>query len=1562
LYVPDLRNVPVIFPPPSARRKLLATGTITSMSTEADNDDSGHIPGGRGQQLAAPVDYSDTATLPFPVVGIGASAGGIQAVCELLENMPQDSGMALVVIQHLPPDHQSMLSEIFARHTRMPVLEIEDGMKLAPNCVYVIRPAFSVTMDGGTFSLGEPVEERGHRRPIDDFYRSLARVQREKAIAVVLSGVGTNGTSGAQAIKAAGGVCIAQDPDTADFSGMPRSLINSGYADQVCKVAEIPQVLTRYIQHPYVDPSTRGREHAEAVLRPDKEYLTQIFAILRTRTGHNFNGYKKPTVLRRIQRRMGLRGTTDLPTYAEHLRDDLDEARALANDLMINVTGFFRDPEAWEGLRTSVITPLIERSPADGSIRAWVTACASGEEAYSLGMLLIEEMERQNKQLEIKIFATDTADKALAFARAGIYPTGIEGDLDQDRLDRFFDKEEHTYRVKKALRDSVVFAAHDVLRDPPFSRVDICTCRNLLIYLEPEVQQRVVFMLHFALREAGYLFLGSAETPGAGEKLFDTVSKKWRIYQRTNASHHPFDLAGFVSATVAHPGRRDLIASLPVARGQPTLAIQQALLDQMTPATIVVDRTDRVVYFSANTSPYVIQPSGEPTRDVFELMKPELRAAARTALRRAAAKGEPVTILVETSDALAYPIHLTAAPLPTSKPSEFFRLTFERAPDTQSASEQLPSTNVSRAPSPILPGPEETGLEDELRIMRRELQSTVEAFEASNEELKASHEEVVSINEELQSANEELETGKEELQSLNEELITVNAQLQAKIAELEATTNDLSNLLSSTNIAVVFLDTQFRVRLFTPAVYDLLELIPGDIGRPIANLAQKFGGGGLLEDARAVLARLIPLETEVLSNSGCWYLRRTLPYRTADNHIDGVVITFVDITARRRAEQALESSQMRLQAIIDQMPVAMLMVDAANGTLLHANRPAAQLMNLPYPVPTIGSEWKLAASSFQGTHPDGRPFKPQDWPLAQSLAQGIAVPAQEIEFRHPDGTNGVLSMSSTPVLDADGKIIVAVATMFDITEQRLASQRLSESEQRLQLLIDSALDYAIFMIDLENRVISWNRGAERLLGWSEEEAIGRGAALIFTPEDRSAGVPEKEIETAKRDGRAVDERVHVRKSGERFWANGMLMCVYDDKGTLCRYAKIIRDETERKRAEENLQRALQEAERVRASAESANRAKDEFISTISHELRTPLNTIRLWVRMLGSERLSEQDRIDGVRMIDRSAEAQQHLIDDLLDVSRMSSGQLRLNLRQTRLADVAHSAIESVRPSADVRKVQIVSALSPDVGVARADPERIQQVLLNLISNAVKFTPGGGRIEVQMTRSNDDVIIVVKDSGIGIRAEFLPHVFERFRQAEIVTTRQHGGLGLGLAIAKQLVELHGGTITADSEGEGKGATFTATLPLPKLRGEDRDTPANLDALTRGIDNLRILLVEDDSGSRLATCRALELRGANMDAVPNASLAMSAYTQTPPHAMILDIGLPVEDGYSLIARIRELEAAKGLPRAPAIALTAFARTHDRERAFAAGFDEHLAKPVDIDTLVAALLRLTRRDRR
>ena len=1516
-------------------------------------------PSGAPDEASAPIDFSARARLPFPVVGIGASAGGIDALRTFFGSTPADTGMAYIVIQHLSPEHESLMADILGRCTPMPVRQIDQGMIVEPDHVYVIRPGFTVTLEEGVLHLGEPVEKRGHRRPVDDFFRSLAREQKESAIAVILSGTGTNGSAGAQAIKAGGGLCVAQDPEEAEFPGMPQSLIHAGYADQVLRVEEIPAVLRQYAQHPFLDLNAKGRARAAEELERHRQQLADIIAIIRAATGHDFTPYKPPTVLRRIDRRMGLLGLARLADYAKQLRENTVEVAALANDLMINVTGFFRDSEAWEAFREAVVRPLVENRSTDDTVRAWVTACASGEEAYTLAMLISEEAERVGKSLEVKIFATDTADKSLALARAGVFPGGIEGDVSPERLERFFERDEHTYRVKKSLRDQVVFAPQDVLRDPPFSRVDIVTCRNLLIYLEPEAQRRALTLMHFALREGGHLFLGNAETLGHAATLFEVVSKRWRIYRRVAAGQHRISQLPTLAARTAEVRPAARMTPTSIARPSPTATIQAALLEEFGPPSAVVDVNERIVYFHGDAAPYLQLPPGEVTQNFLDMVRTSLRPAVRNALRAAIADKQPVTVEAQSGSEVGK-VSITAAPLRHSRPPEYFRVSFVpvgAAGAASSVDESAPGSRATIVERRI----SDSALEEEVRMLRRELQASVESFEASNEELKASNEEVTSINEELQSTNEELETGKEELQALNEELATVNTQLHSKLIELEALTNDLDNLLSSTDIAVVFLDTELRVRRFTPAVSDLLELIPTDIGRPLAHLAQKFDGGDLIADAADVLAKLTRHEAETLSRSGRWYLRRTLPYRTEDNRIAGVVITFVEITARKHAEQSIEVAQARLQAVIEQMPAAVLMAEAPSGKLILANRQAAALFSQPFPLPFMGRNWTAAYSAFRGVHPDGRPFEPNEWPLARVLHAGESVFDSELEFVRNDGSLCVLAMSASPILDPAGHTVAAVAAFWDVTERRRARDELRESEARFRMLVESAHDFAIFMLDWDGRVVSWNQGAQRVTGHREQEILGQPAAVLFTPEDRAAGIPEKEMRRASETGRALDERWHVRKDGTRFWASGVLTVARDPLGTPQGFVKIMRDQTERKETDARLQDALRSAQQLRARAEGANRAKDDFISTVSHELRTPLNTIRLWSRMFVSGQVHDKDVVEGGKMIDRAALAQQQLIDDLLDVSRMASGQLRLAMRDTQLIDAVEGAIESIRPLAESRHIEIATDLSAEVGIVRVDPDRIQQVVWNLLANAVKFTPEGGRISVRMARIDGTVEIDVQDTGVGIRADFLPYVFDRFRQGEGGATRRFAGLGLGLAIAKQLVELQGGTIAARSDGEGLGATFTVNLPLERRTASSSDLLAAASAEAIDLHGADILLVEDETMARGAAELLLEQFGASVRSVNSAENAREALAARRPDVIMADIGMPLEDGYSLITHIRRGEEEQQLPRTPAVAVTAFARAEDRERALAAGFDEHVPKPVDPERLIAVLARLIRAKR-
>lgn len=608
----------------------------------------------------------------------------------------------------------------------MPVRQIEDGMRVEPDHVYVIRPGHTVTLAGGALHLGEPVEKRGHRRPVDDFFRSLAREQHEHAIAVVLSGTGTNGSAGAQAIKAAGGLCIAQDPDTADFPGMPQSLIHAGYADQVLKTEDIPAVLLRYVQQPYLKPDQGGTARAAQELERHRQQLMEIIAIVRVRTGHDFSAYKSPTVLRRIQRRMGLAGLAELKDYADRLRDKPEEVAALANDMMINVTGFFRDPAAWEAFGEAAIRPLVDQAQSGATLRAWVAACASGEEPYTLAMLIAEQAERAGKEIKSKIFATDTADKSLALARAGVYPGGIEGDLSPQRLEKFFEKDEHVYRVKKTLRDQVVFAPQDVLRDPPFSRVDIVTCRNLLIYLEPEAQRRTLALLHFALREGGYLLLGNAESLGHAETLFEVVSKRWRIYRRgAGVAYRPTDLPTF-DARLAE-NRPAPALPTPIVRPTTTISIRSELLDKFGPPTAVVDANERILYFHGHAEPYLQHPSGEPTHALLEVVRPAFRTPVRKALRQAIAEKRSVTVQIDSPHDAGLE-RIIAGPLSSRPPAHFFvSFISPAAPDSsqhtaaaQAHTSRLIAANQAFQPDPVL--------EDEVRTLRRELQGSVESL------------------------------------------------------------------------------------------------------------------------------------------------------------------------------------------------------------------------------------------------------------------------------------------------------------------------------------------------------------------------------------------------------------------------------------------------------------------------------------------------------------------------------------------------------------------------------------------------------------------------------------------------------------------------------------------------------------------------------------------------------------------------------------------------------------------------------------------------------------------
>jgi two-component system, chemotaxis family, CheB/CheR fusion protein len=889
----------------------------------------------------------------FPIVGIGSSAGGLDALEKLFDAMPGDPGVAFVVIAHLDPTRESHLTELLSRHTPMPVVEVQGEIAVEPNRVYVIAPDQSLELEGDMLRPSKPSEPRAQRRAVDVFFRSLAENQKERAIGIVLSGTGTNGAAGLRFIKSEGGIVIAQDPTTAAYAGMPQSAINTGVIDLVLPPHRMAEALVDVVRHPYV-------RQPEAVAQPDSDgQLSELLGLLRTQTNLDFQPYRRQTLLRRTHRRMGLHQIQHLSAYLERLRADPQETTALARDLTINVSGFFRDPQAWKILDEKVITPLVRERDAASAIRMWVPGCATGEEAYSLAMLVLGRAEEARKSFDLRIFATDVANHILPTARAGLYPASIAADVGADRLERFFENEDDSYQARRPLREAITFAPQNLLQDPPFSRLDLISCRNLLIYLEPGVQRKVLALFHFSLRDSGHLFLGPAESMSGREGLFQPVSKKWRIYRRIGPTRR--DIVDFplspTLAPTADPEQSDPFSAREPRRGVDPL--QRSLLDRFAPASVLIDRHFIAHAFHGPTGDYLQQPGGEPTTNLLALARDGLQAPLRAAVQGAIADNEECSRAGRVKRGGSYQrVCVVVRPVRRGRGADGMLVVsfFEPEP---------PDAEMSPAVDETMPGSQ---VEVELLAAREDLRITIEQMESANEELKASNEEIRSINEELQTSNEELETSKEELQSLNEELNTANNQLQAKVEELEVRTNDLNNLLNSTDVATLFLDRALCIRWFTPSMKALLELLPSDIGRPIAHFAQRFSGGDLLEDGRKVLERLLPSDTEVVDDLGRWYIRHIVPYRTEDDRINGVVVTFTEITERKRREKEVNEAKEFAETIVEavRFPLVVLTpelrVKSANpafyeifqvGPEVTEARPLAQLGNLQWDIPEL---------------------------------------------------------------------------------------------------------------------------------------------------------------------------------------------------------------------------------------------------------------------------------------------------------------------------------------------------------------------------------------------------------------------------------------------------------------------------------------------------------------------------------------------------------------------------------------------------------------------------------
>jgi two-component system CheB/CheR fusion protein len=835
----------------------------------------------------------------FPVVAIGASAGGLDAFRTLLAALPVRSGFAFILVQHLDPTHPSMMVALLSGQTTMGVLEAREGMRLEPDHVYVIPPGRYLTVRSCTFKLSRTSAAQPVRMSFDFLLQSLAEEFGERAVCVVMSGTGTDGSAGARAVKAAGGLVIAQDPEEASFDGMPRSAIATGAVDLVLPLAKVPDAIAKYGGHPYVRSDKNG-----AAL-PADETFGRIIELLRKKTSHDFALYKDGTLGRRIERRMAMSGIEDARRFLELLVKDPTEIQRLANDMFINVTRFFRDGKAFDLLAAKIVRDLVRTHPESRPIRVWVAGCSTGEEAYSIAMLFLEEIAAAHRSIKLQIFATDIDEEATAVGREGLYPLSIAADMPPARLSRFFTKEDQGYRVSRELRSAIVFSVHDLLADAPFSRLDLVSCRNLLIYLRPEVQEKVLSLFHFSLNEGGFLFLGSSETIGSAGDRFEPVSKTQRIYRHLGRSR-----PGEVELPLGRGEAARSAWQKPAQRaGPPRIGLgdlaQRLLLESYAPASALINRKHQGLYYFGPTDRYLKMPTGVASLDLLASAREGLRPAIRAAIDRASRAGRRASVAARVKrDGRSVAVTVSAQPV-RSDGEDLILLSFFDVP--------TPDKTSRAAVEPPADASQIAQLEQELDAARKELDDAIRDRETAEEEIRAINEEAMSVNEEFQTTNEELETSREELQSLNEELTALNSQLQETLDQNQIVTNDLENILHSSDVATLFLDEQLNIRFFTPAAKALFSVIATDVGRPLADLAPHFKDD-LLRDSRAVLANLVPVTREIETGAGAWYTCRILPYRTKDNRIKGVVMTFVDVTIRKRAEDALMAAKLQAES------------------------------------------------------------------------------------------------------------------------------------------------------------------------------------------------------------------------------------------------------------------------------------------------------------------------------------------------------------------------------------------------------------------------------------------------------------------------------------------------------------------------------------------------------------------------------------------------------------------------------------------------------------------------
>jgi len=1195
---------------------------------------------------------------PRYIVGIGASAGGLEAIERFFDGLPNDLDMAYIIVQHLSPDFRSLMDELLLRWTSMPIYTVSDGQKIEPNSIYLLPPGKEIAVSDSKLLLKDKDPQGGLTFPIDHFLRSLAQDAGERAVGIVMSGTGTDGSRGIVDVHCAGGTVIVQTEDSAKFTGMPHSAADTGLADWTLSPGDMQNALQHLVN---------DSENSDAAREPNEESsdevgLQRVFTLIRDKFGLELKHYKPNTIIRRTERRMQLEQFKHIDDYARHTASSPDALRRLYEDLLIGVTRFFRDPEAYEKLRRNIVE-LVEATSEETEIRVWSAGCSTGQEAYSLAILLDEALKESGKANNLKIFATDIDHRALEIAQAGQYPIDEANDLSNERIEKYFTVTEEAITVSPQLRQMIVFAQHNLLRDAPFTKIDLVVCRNLLIYMQPNAQKKILSLFHFGLRTRGTLFLGPSETTSEVAEEFETIENQWKLFRKHRDMRMPADFRDEYQRSNNIGLRTSGLPQLQTADSHDSnkllMSTYDAVLAKVMPDAFLCTEEGRLLHTFGNAGSYLKNETGRYTPMLAERIIPELRAAITTGIRKAIRDGVEIVFsgIELPNSQVALGSQVTVTPVEDAVMqlrTLLIRITTGASRTTNSVAAQSDTAELQNESI--------VALESELADVRQSLQATIQELETSNEELQAT-------NEEMQASNEELQSTNEELHSVNEELYTVNAEHQNKITQLSELTRDMDNLLQSTEVHTLFLDSSLRIRKFTPRVAKAFNLIPQDIGRCIDSFKSSISCEDLAGKLNHVIDSGEPHEEEVIDGSGTWYLMRLLPYRSADNaasevSVDGALLTLVDITKLREASRMLEDS--------------------------------------------------------------------------------------------------------------------------------------------------------------------------------------------------------------------------IRK-------------------------------------------------------------RDQFLAMLSHELRNPLSTIVNTTHVLHRSKL-EEGISNSVDVIRRQSRHMATLLDDLLDVTRVSQGKIHLERSPLDLRSALNGAVEAVGKLLADRKQTLTPSLPSEAVMITGSEPRMIQVVSNLPTNASKYSGVGKSIAMRLDSTDEYAEITIEDDGVGIAADQLQDIFEMFEQADRTLHRSDGGLGVGLTLVRALVEMHDGEVAIESDGIGKGTRVVVKLPL--YQGELASTSKVSQATPPAIDKMHVVLVEDNADAVRMLGLLLEDLGCHVSTASDGIAGIDRIVAEKPHLAIVDIGLPEASGYTVAKRIRSLAA---LRNTRLVALTGYGQASDRQAALEAGFDEHIVKPIDPEYL-------------